>query len=448
MRRKLTPTPAAPGLRPEANALRRYTPRLLRWRASNHVELLHSGAEAFPAMLTAIAAATKSICLEFYTIVDDAHGRPFIEALAARARAGVAVRVMFDAVGSWDLSEAAKAALTQAGAQVLEYRPVAPWRRRFGLAKRNHRKVLIVDDSVGFTGGLNISKQYASIEDGGEGWHDYHTCFTGPVVADFAQLFARTWRAAGGEAFAPATPAAALPSPAPSHYDSPVAGAVRAALAELRWFGRASRRAAYDRERSNEAFNESLLARGDDQTGVLARLINNAEHSLRDVFHHAYVAAANAATTSITIENAYFLPNVRMRHALYRAVARGVVVTVIVPANSDVKIVEYAGRYLHRQMARGGVCVRLWSGPMMHAKVAVVDGVWSTIGSYNLDSQSHYFNLEAALEVLDADFGATMRAAAERDLASTTPYDDHAWFALPWWKRALAWLAFRLRRWL
>ena len=148
------------------------------------------------------------------------------------------------------------------------------------------------------------------------------------------------------------------------------------------------------------------------------------------------------------LENAYFLPELPMRRAMYRAVKRGVDVRVIVPGNSDVKTVEYAGLYVYRRLARHGVRILRWKGVMLHAKTAVIDAVWSTVGSYNFDARSLFYNLEVVVELLDAGFGELMERQFEVDVAHTEPFDERAWLRLPWWKKALAYLAFQLRRWL
>jgi cardiolipin synthase len=150
----------------------------------------------------------------------------------------------------------------------------------------------------------------------------------------------------------------------------------------------------------------------------------------------------------VLIENAYFLPDRGLRRAMTRAVRRGVDVRVIVPLNSDVRVIEWASLYVLRGLARQGVKILQWRETMMHAKTAVVDTMWSTIGSYNFDSMSRFNNLEVTVEILDREVGAELVAQFERDVANCDPYDVHTWERLPWWKKALAWLSYRLRRFL
>jgi cardiolipin synthase len=142
------------------------------------------------------------------------------------------------------------------------------------------------------------------------------------------------------------------------------------------------------------------------------------------------------------------LPDRGVRRALAKAIARGVDVRILVPGRSDVALVEWAGHYAFRRLVRRGVKMFLWRGVMMHAKTATVDGLWSTIGSYNFDAQSRFNNLEVTVEILDPTTGQTLVQSFERDAANADAYDEATWLALPWWRKTLAWLAYRLRRFL
>ncbi|MGE3454945.1 MAG: phospholipase D-like domain-containing protein, partial [Kofleriaceae bacterium] len=186
-----------------------YARTQLKWRAGCEVTVLCDGDQTFPAMLETLAAAKHSILLETYILIGDKTGDRFKSVLIERARAGVEVKIIYDAVGSLGLSDAWVDGLRAAGCEVIDFNPIAPWRRRFRLSHRDHRKVIVVDHQVAFTGGLNISDDYASLAEGGQGWHDMHCRVTGPIVIDLARMFRRTWLRAGGESFAPIPP----PSP-------------------------------------------------------------------------------------------------------------------------------------------------------------------------------------------------------------------------------------------
>lgn len=373
----------------------RYARSALRWRTGCEVAVLRDGNETFPAMLAALAAARHTICFETYILAADRTGDRFKQALIERVRDGVTVRVIYDAVGSFGLPESWVDELRAAGCEVIDFNPISPWRRRFRLSHRDHRKIIVVDDRVGFTGGLNIADDYAAVEDGGVGWHDMHCRVTGPIVSDLARMFRRTWIRCGGAVYPP-------PPPPPG-----------------------------DRAGAGDAF---------------VRLLDNTRRRQRTTVRRAYLHVINAARRLVLIQNAYFLPDRGLRRALAKAVARGVDVRVMVPGHSDVKLVQWAALYVLRRLVARGVKIFLWRGVMMHAKTATVDALWSTIGSYNFDAQSRFNNLEITVEILDAAVGQTLATSFERDIANADPFDEQAWRRLPWWRKALAWIAYRLRR--
>jgi cardiolipin synthase A/B len=403
------PDNAAPAPRPDdvsrdasrdatlASELRRYTPDLYRLRPGNTAALLRGGGETFPAMVAAIAAAHRTVHLETYIFDDDRTGRRIADALIERARAGVTVRVIYDSLGGLGMARAFVHAMQAAGIALVEYHPVAPWRKRFNLSRRDHRKILVVDDAIGFSGGLNLSNAWAATADGGAGWHDMHCELRGPVVADLGRLFRKNWLASGGAAY-----------PVP-----PSAG-------------------------------EMTVPPGT----VAARVVDNQTRRRRGAIRRAYLAAIAAAERTVLLENAYFLPDRGVRRALYAAVARGVEVAVIVPGDSNLKPVEYAGWYLARELVGRGVQVLRWQGTMMHAKTAVVDRTWACVGSYNFDARSARYNLEVVVEVIDRDFAATVEQQFALDRTNTRAFDLAAWRALAWWRKAAAWCAFSVRRWL
>ncbi|HEY0990880.1 MAG TPA: phosphatidylserine/phosphatidylglycerophosphate/cardiolipin synthase family protein [Kofleriaceae bacterium] len=375
--------------------LMRYARSPLRWRPGCEIAVLRDGAETYPAMLAALAAAERTICFETYILAADRTGDRFKAVLIERARAGVRVRVIYDAVGSFGLPDSWVDELRSAGCAVIDFNPIAPWRRRFHLSHRDHRKIIVVDDRVGFTGGLNIADDYAAVEDGGVGWHDMHCRVTGPIVLDLARMFRRTWRRAGG---------ASYPPPVAQPHEPP------------------SGRASY------------------------LRLLDNTLRRQRTTVRRAYLHVIRAARASVLIQNAYFLPDRGLRRALTKAVARGVDVRVMVPGRSDVRLIEWATLYVLRRLARRGVKIYQWRGVMMHAKTATVDGVWSTIGSYNFDAQSRFNNLEVTVEILDGATADALEKTFASDMTHAEPFDEQAWLRLPWWRKALAWIGYRLRR--
>ncbi len=364
--------------------------------ADDRVWILKDGEQTYPAMLRAIEGAQHTIVLETYILKDDDTGHRFAAALEARARAGVEVSVMYDAWGSSVPPEFAEQ-LTEAGVRLVAFRPV----RLFGpaatvwahLRRRNHRKSLVVDSHIGFLGGINISDDYDSEEHGGRGWRDTHLRVEGPAAAQLEKLFLETWSSHRG---APMKPRPAR-HPVGPH-------------------------------------------------GVT--IIGNHFAKGRKDIRKAYVSAFVAAKTEINLTQAYFLPPARVMRALFRARRRGVRVRVILAAATDVKLVLFAARGLYRQLLRAGVEVYEWKHRILHAKTAVVDTQWVTVGSSNLDALSLRRNLEVNAVMSDARLGASMVALFEDDLTHCTRITEEALAQRSWLDRVLSWCAYRFRHWL
>lgn len=371
-------------------------------RGGNRIQLLVGGAEAFPSMLEAIAQARERVHLESYILAADATGKRFQAALIERAQAGAEVRVLYDSVGSLGMiDDEFVEGLRAGGVDVREFHPIAPWRARWGLNQRDHQKLLIVDGKVGFTGGLNVGDDYAPPPQG-KGWHDLHARVEGPVVNDLAMIFRRGWIRAGGRAFGER--------------------AVRAA----------------DELRPGRISTQPVLIATADNWGLKHRID----------MHAAYRFALHAAQRSIDLANAYFIPDIRLRVELRRAIKRGVSVRVIVPAESDVGLVSLASRHLYARLLKAGVRIFEYQSRMMHAKAGVIDQEWATIGSYNLDRRSFVHNLEAGLVVADRNFAAALSQQFERDLTQCREVRLGEWRRRPAIQRAKEWLAFRFRWWL
>ena len=365
----------------------------------NLLTLLAGGGEAFPAMLEAIESARARVTFASYLVRDDPTGARFRAALIERARAGVKVRFLYDAVGCLGCAdERYFRPLREAGVELLEFHPIAPWRRNWGFNRRNHQKILVVDGRIAFTGGLNLADEYGPGSTG-SGWRDLHASVRGPAVGELERVFARGWELGGGAPF--------LLPPAPSESET--------------------------------------QARGE---GALVQTIDNVGVRRRHWMHAAWRYALHAAHKRVVIANAYFIPDIILRRTFREAVRRGVSVRVLVPGRTDVAIVKHASRFLYRRLLRAGVRIYESSDEMLHTKAAVVDGVWSTLGSYNLDRRSFLHNLEAGLVVVDRDFGERLESELEVDFASATEIDLGAWIARPQWQQALEWVCYRFRYWL
>lgn len=316
------------------------------------VRLLCDGKEALVAMLEAIANARREILLEMYWIGDDIVGHAFLDALTDAANRGVSVRVVFDSIGSLAIGIPFFLPLLARGGMVREYNAVTPW--SLGIAEvRDHRKLLVVDGQRAFTGGVNLAKQWAPVEAGGEGWRDDMIEIVGQTAAELRTFFFGTWRRLTSER----NPRDLVPIPRV-----------------------ASRR-----------------------VSVLSS--RNRRHHI----HREYVRRIRSARQSVDIANPYFVPDFRVMRALMAARRHGVRVRVLLPERSDIPILRHAQNGLLERLLRRGVEIYALPGPMMHQKTAIIDDTWVTIGSYNLDERSLRKNLELNVAVQDATFARYVR---------------------------------------
>ncbi len=343
-------------------------------RAGNRVELLLDNERAFRAKAEAVKGAERSAWAEYYTVEDDATGRGFLADLAERARAGCDVRLLYDAVGASDIPEESLGELRAAGGKVEAFLPVNPLRKRWSAHLRNHRKLLVVDERIGFTGGMNVGDEYArgaSITAGsGKGgrsrpWRDAHLRVEGPAVFDLATVFAEDWTFATGERLVPSS----IPLRSPG-------GSVVA-----------------------------VIPSGPDQAA-------NANA-------HTYFAALSGALERCWLTTPYFVPDEPTVAALCNAAYRGIDVRVLVPAESDVPVAQAAGRFFYGSLLRSGVRIFEYLPAFLHAKTVVVDGSWALVGSANLDFRSFSLNFELGALVFDRAFAELLEVRFTRDLAES-----------------------------
>lgn len=362
----------------------------------NTCEILRDGREAYPSMLAAIGQAKRTINLETYIIASDRTGWVFARALAERARAGVEVNFLFDAIGGWECTPEFLSFLKEAGVRVVEFHPIAPWRPRWGWNARDHRKILVVDGEVGFTGGINISDDYAPYEEGGGGWRDTHCKVTGPAVRELNRLFLNIWRRSNGP-----------PLDLKKH------------LLDIKPTG-----------------------------DVPALVLDTTSFRNRSAIRRAYLHALKRARRAILITSAYFIPDRGFMRAFKNARKRGVDVQIMVPRDSDVLIVWYASRALYQKLLSWGVKIFEWKENMLHAKTAVIDGVWSTIGSCNMDHRSFRLNQEANLVFLDEGVGREMVAMFEEDKKFCQPVLLPEFERRPFFQKLLEKICYFFRYWL
>ena len=359
----------------------------------NRVTALYNGDEVFPAMLDAIRSARRTITFESYIYWSSSVGRLFTAALAERARAGVRTHVVIDWAGSQKVDEDDVARLRAAGVEVVLYRPLRFYQLD-RLNHRTHRKLLIVDGRVGFTGGLGVADQWLGHAQDEEHWRDSHFRVEGPVVAQLQAAFMDDWFETQG----------AVPD-GPGYFP--------------------------DLDRAGPSLGQVFWSSPRGGNG-----------NLRVMF----LLAIAAATRSILIANAYFVPDETIVEMLVAARRRGVDVQIIVPGPIlDAQVVRRASRATWGPLLEAGARIYEYQPTMYHPKVMVVDGVWVSVGSTNFDDRSFRLNQEANLNVHDREFAAEQVAAFERDRAVSREITLEAWRHRPLWERVQEWAAGVLR---
>jgi cardiolipin synthase len=352
----------------------------------NAVHLLQDGPATYQAMLAAIAAALDNINMETYILDDDAVGRQFAQALLDKQAQGVQVNLLRDSAGTFGTPAAFFRRLSDAGVQVLEFNPVNPLTAREGWQwnQRDHRKLLIVDGRTAFLGGINISSVYSGGSfgkakrvnpDAALAWRDTDLQVQGPVVAELQKLFLAAWHSQQGPPLEP------------------------------------------------RAYFPPLAAVGTQ----VVRAIGSSPEEPYSLIYATLLSAIGSAETSVRITNAYFAPDPQLLAALVAAAARGVEVTLILPAHTDSWLVFHAGRSHYERLLQAGVHIFERRGVVLHSKTALVDGVWATVGSTNLDWRSFLHNHEINAVMLGAEFGQQLQSMFDRDLAASDAIDLASW---------------------
>jgi cardiolipin synthase len=325
----------------------------------NTVGMLRDGDEAYPAMLAAIEGARTSVGLCSYIFRDDAAGRDFIAALEGAQRRGVAVRVLLDGIGCGYFWSGSFARLRRAGVPVARFLHSFMLRRMAFLNMRNHRKLLVVDGRIAFTGGLNIGAENRASADPRHRVRDTHFRVEGPVVGQLVEAFADDWLFQAGERLVGDT-----------------------------WFPQI-----------------------EPAGPAVARVITSGPDEDLEKVEFAALHAISCATLSVRVVTPYFLPPEVLTMALGLAAMRGVTVDIIVPEHSNHTVLDWARRVPLRELIEAGCRVWLQPSPFDHSKLMVVDGAWSLIGSANWDTRSFRLNFELTVEIQDAGFARGLIAA-------------------------------------
>jgi cardiolipin synthase A/B len=362
--------------------------------AGNRVVLLVDGPQTLSAIRRAIESARHHVHIETYIFADDKIGRDLRDLLIRRRQDGIEVRVLYDAIGSVTTPASFFAAMTDAGVQVLPFRPLNPTRTLpWKINNRDHRKIIVVDGRSAFTGGINFSGAYASSSTSRPGpesgqdqaWRDTHVEIEGPVAAEFQKLFLEIWPRAGGTTIAGS-----------AHYFPPLAPGGAELVAAVATSGG-------DR-------NETTI-------------------------YDTYVAAIAHASRRLWMTQAYFAPDRALRQALIAAARRGVDVRVLVPSFSDSALIFHASRADYEELLAGGVRIYEQRYAMLHAKTIVIDTALSMVGSANFDIRSFLHNNEVNAVVVGSDFGERMEELFQRDLKDTRELQLDSWRKRPWLDR-------------
>ena len=359
----------------------------------NRVEVLLNGDEIFPAMLAAIKSARRTITFETYIYWSGEIGRAVADALIERAQAGVKVHLLLDWVGAGKMDDQVVQEMERAGVEVKKYRPLH-WYNLGRMNNRTHRKLLVVDGRVGFTGGVGIADIWQGHAEDPDHWRDTHFRLEGPAVAQMQAAFQDNWLKV---------------QPKVLHGDEyfPPLDSVGSMVAQV---------------------FKSSYGEGSESTRLM------------------YLMSIAAARKSILLSNAYFVPDSLAIEELVAARQRGVRIEIIVPGKYiDSKIVRQASRGRWGKLLEAGVMIYEYQPTMFHVKVMVVDGLWSSVGSTNFDNRSFALNDEANLNVLDSAFAARQEAIFEQDKRQARQVTLEMWRNRPRMERFKEWLSGLLR---
>ena len=355
----------------------------------NRVQVLRNGDEIFAPMLSAIREAKRSVNFESYIYWSGDIGKAFADALSERARAGVQVHVLLDAVGAAKMDSTWVSEMSNAGVQVHKYHPVS-WYDLGRLNNRTHRKLLIVDGSVGFTGGVGIAPEWTGNAQDPDHWRDTHFRVEGPVVGQMQAVFLDNWIKVSGNVL---------------HGDD---------------------------------YFPALTAAGPERAQMFSSSPTGGSESMALM----YQLAIASATKTIDLSSAYFVPDELTIRALLAAMHRGVKVRIIVPgAHIDSETSRSASRAVWGEPLAAGALIAEYAPTMYHCKVLIVDRLLTSVGSTNFDNRSFRLNDEASLNVLDTAFAIQQTQIFEDDLLKARPVSLAQWMDRPIRERLGDWLA-------
>ncbi len=309
---------------------------------SNSVSIYHEDEQNFQAILAAIEQAKHHVHLEYYIFQPDETGKTLRDLLVRKANEGIRVRVLVDYIGTWNWPRSFRRSFVDGGVEVAFFLPVVPWRGRWRVNMRNHRKILVVDGLIGFTGSQNIGDEYRGRLAKYGPWRDTHMRLVGPAVHQLQEIFIEDWHYTTGE------------------------------------------------DVSGDEYFPNPTQEGDQIVQVVASGPDSTTH----LMHHLFLSAVSGARKSVTVLTPYFAPDTTMILALQSAAYRGVRVQLLIPTPSNHWMILWSGRSFYEELSQAGVEVYEYDHALLHSKVVVVDDSWAMVGSANMDQRSFHINFE------------------------------------------------------
>ena len=361
--------------------------------SGNRVQLLFNGDEIFPALVTAIRSARMTVNYAQYFFEDGPPAHQVVDALADRCRAGVPVKILLDAVGTMKMPAELRQELEDAHCRVKYFRPLG----KLSIVRanhRNHRRILVVDGRIGFTGGSGVSGKWMGNGRVADHWRDTDVRVEGPVVDYLQGAFVENWMEATGEILV-----------GPEYF----------------------------------AVGEA------DGSGVRAQVVKSSPSGGGDAMYRLFLLALASARRSVLLSNPYFLPDQAMRDVMERAAHKGVSVKILVPGVVDHELVRQASRSGFGRMLRAGIQIYEYRGALLHAKTMVVDGTWATVGSTNFDNRSFALNEEINVAMYDPVLAGRLEKAFEDDLRHAARVDYETWKRRPLRERVFEILSLPIR---
>ncbi len=324
----------------------------------NLVTIYHDGKQTFQALLEAMRGAKSHIHLQYYILHDDATGRRAWDLLVEKAREGVECRVLVDYIGSWRLSREYIRGLKTAGVKFAFFLPVVPWRWRWRVNLRNHRKIAVIDGKIGFTGSQNIGDEYLGLDKSYAQWRDTHLRVIGPAVLELQEVFVEDW-----------------------HYAS-----------------------------REDISDDDYFPEPECHGNQIVQVIPSGPDADAYIMHHLLLGMIAVAREQISIATPYFVPDSAMVLSLQAAAYRGVKVELLIPTQTDQKLVLWAARSYYPELCGTGVEIFEYPGGMLHSKVAIIDSAWALVGSANMDERSFRLNFEISTLLYDVRLARQLHA--------------------------------------